>query len=148
MVKMINERTVICAGCLNKFKVSQTVLYRNKRSCGQYVCTDTIDIKVATENARKKQKKINNGTFRNGVPIDLKQIVYKRDSFCINCNSGFKENKMQVHHIVPVSNNGLDNLYNLVLLCKTCHVKVHQEGCEKYYGKFRSYIKSLAKVSI
>ena len=145
---MISERTVICAGCLEKFKVSQTAMYRNRRSCGKLICMEAINLKVATENAKKKQKKINNGTFRNGVPIDLKQIVYKRDALCINCGSEFKQNKMQVHHVIPVSDNGLDNLNNLVLLCETCHVKVHQEGCEKYYGKFGSYIKGLAKVSV
>ena len=148
MLKMTNERTVICAGCLLKYNVSQTTMYRNRRSCGKLICMEVINLKVATENAKKKQKKINNGTLRNGVPIDLKQIVYKRDAFCINCSSEFKENKMQVHHVIPVSDNGLDNLNNLVLLCEKCHVRVHQEGCEKYYGKFRSYIKSLEKTSI
>lgn len=148
MLKMTNERTVICAGCLQKYNVSQTTMYRNKRSCGQSICVDTIDTKVATENAHKKQKKINNGTFRNGVPIELKQIIYKRDSCCINCGSEFKENKMQVHHIIPVSNNGLDKLSNLILLCETCHIEVHQKGCEQFYGKFGSYVKSLEKTSV
>lgn len=145
---MNNQRLIICAGCLQKFKAVDTVFYRNKRCCSNKDCIDVIDKKVTKFNWKKQQKKIANGTYRNGVPLAIKQDIYKRDINCVNCNCEFEEYKMQVHHINPVSNDGNDDLENLILLCKDCHTNVHKEGYEKYYGKFRQYIENLGKISV
>lgn len=136
------ERVVMCAGCSNKYPVTQTTFYRNKRWCGQESCLLEIDKKVASYNYKKQQRKILKGTNRTGVSSDLRNIVYSRDnSFCQECNTKFELWESQVHHIIPVSNGGNDEINNLILLCKSCHTKVHQEGCEKYYVKYQSLAK-------
>ena len=53
-----------------------------------------------------------------------KESVLERDEYqCCNCDS--REN-LQVHHIVPVANNGTDRLSNLVAICEGCHDDVHR----------------------
>ena len=145
---MGNNRVVICAGCMDRFESTKTQMYRRKRSCGSEKCVEVIDQKVAKANYKKQQKKIENGKFRHGVSLVLKQEVYTRDgNSCKLCLNDIAQYGRQVHHIVPVSENGSDDLTNLVLLCKQCHTTVHKEGHEDYYGKFRTYIENLEKVS-
>lgn len=54
---------------------------------------------------------------------DIRQAVLKRDGYCCaNCRS--TEN-LHVHHIVPLSVGGSNELSNLKTLCKACHTKLH-----------------------
>jgi hypothetical protein len=54
---------------------------------------------------------------------EVRQVVLKRDGYqCGNCGS--TEN-LHVHHIVPLSLGGSNELGNLRTLCKTCHAKLH-----------------------
>jgi 5-methylcytosine-specific restriction endonuclease McrA len=144
---MVKDRIVLCAGCLEKFESKKTSIHRKKRCCGKQECIDVIDQKVTNANYKRQQKKIKNGTFRHGVPVELKQEIYDRDgNTCKLCYSEIKEKEKQVHHIIPVSENGLDTLENLILLCNQCHTEVHKKGHENYYGKFGAYIESLGWV--
>lgn len=137
------ERVVMCAGCSKKYPVSNTTFYRNKRWCGTQECIANIDKKVASYNYKKQQRKILKGTNRTGVATELRSFIYHRDnSVCQECNLTFELWESQIHHIVPVSNGGNDSVENLILLCKNCHTKVHQEGCENYYEKYQLIAKS------
>jgi 5-methylcytosine-specific restriction protein A len=136
------ERVVMCAGCSNKHPVSNTTFYRNKRWCGNKDCVSEIDRKVASYNYKKQQRKILKGTNRSGVSSELRSFIYQRDNNkCQECNLGFEMWESQVHHIIPVSNGGTDDTNNLILLCKSCHTKVHQDGCENYYDKYQRITK-------
>lgn len=54
---------------------------------------------------------------------ELRQLVLERDHFqCGNCGSS--EN-LHVHHIVPLSLGGTNELGNLRTLCKSCHERLH-----------------------
>ena len=54
---------------------------------------------------------------------DIRQIVLERDEYrCANCQS--TEN-LHVHHIVPLSLGGSNELSNLKTLCKNCHTRLH-----------------------
>ena len=54
---------------------------------------------------------------------DIRRTVLKRDDYrCANCQS--TEN-LHVHHIVPLSVGGSNELSNLKTLCKACHTKLH-----------------------
>jgi hypothetical protein len=54
---------------------------------------------------------------------ELKRQVLVRDAHrCANCGSS---GEMHVHHIVPLSKGGTNNLTNLKALCRDCHVLVH-----------------------
>lgn len=53
----------------------------------------------------------------------IRKLVLKRDgNKCGNCGT---ETELHVHHIVPISKGGTNNLSNLRTLCKTCHKKLH-----------------------
>ena len=54
---------------------------------------------------------------------DIRRTVLKRDDYrCANCRS--TEN-LHVHHIVPLSLGGSNELSNLKTLCKGCHTRLH-----------------------
>jgi 5-methylcytosine-specific restriction endonuclease McrA len=137
-----NNRKVVCCGCQNQFLTSSTTVYRKKRCCGNEMCYKVIDQKVTNANYKKQQKKIAKGTFRHGVPIEIKKEIILRDkNTCKLCYETCADNKAQVHHIIPVSNGGLDERKNLVLLCSDCHTLVHQSGWEKYQAHLNNYTK-------
>lgn len=58
-----------------------------------------------------------------------------------------KNNKpyLEAHHIIPLSDGGLDVLDNVVALCPNCHRKIHSLQDHKDAEKLRSYISSLGK---
>jgi hypothetical protein len=62
----------------------------------------------------------------------LRQEVYARDEYrCQNCGSrGGPDGKVElhVHHLIPVSQGGLNNRSNLKTLCERCHNAVHGRG--------------------
>lgn len=136
----MSNRKVVCAGCQNQFLTINTSVYRKKRCCGNLDCYKVIDKKVTNSNYKRQQRKIANGTFRNGVPIDIKKEIIDRDSnVCQLCVEVCAENTAQVHHIVPVSAGGKDEHSNLILLCAKCHTSVHQKGWQDYQESFKSY---------
>lgn len=53
------------------------------------------------------------------------------DDACLLCNQVLdfndKEGRpyLEVHHVVPLSEGGMDNIYNVVALCPNCHKKMH-----------------------
>lgn len=54
---------------------------------------------------------------------DIKAEVFKRSNYqCVNCGS---EEKLIMHHIVPVCRGGREVASNIVVLCYDCHAKVH-----------------------
>lgn len=58
-------------------------------------------------------------------PIDRDQ-VFERDNYtCQICNESPEDERLlEVHHIVPLSEGGSDNLENLVTVCPNCHRKL------------------------
>lgn len=51
----------------------------------------------------------------------IKIEVYKRDNYrCVECGKG-KEVGLHVHHIIPYSKGGTDEMWNLATLCKSCN---------------------------
>jgi 5-methylcytosine-specific restriction endonuclease McrA len=136
----MNNRKVICAGCQNQFLTIRTTKYRKKRCCGSDDCFKIIDQKVTNFNYKKQQKKLANGTFRHGVPIEIKKQIIERDkNICQHCKNICAEHKAQVHHITPVSAGGLDEHKNLILLCSDCHTDIHKNDWKFYVTDFKKY---------
>ena len=53
----------------------------------------------------------------------IREQVMERDDWqCRNCA---EESNLVVHHIVPISNHGTNQLTNLVTLCRQCHRAAH-----------------------
>ena len=54
---------------------------------------------------------------------ELRRAALERDGYeCSNCSD---YGKVHVHHIVPLSKGGTNNLKNLITLCEGCHKKLH-----------------------
>lgn len=65
-------------------------------------------------NVKKKRKSI---TKEKEILLDL----FGR---CEICGYDYKPS-LQIHHIIPLSNNGSNDIDNLALLCPNCHALVH-----------------------
>lgn len=48
--------------------------------------------------------------------------VHARDGSCVACRS---RQKLQVHHVTPLSRGGTNRIENLQLLCESCHKAAH-----------------------
>ena len=71
-----------------------------------------------------------------------------RDNYTCQC-CGKKNCRLEVHHIVFQSNDGSDDLENLVTLCKDCHDTIHHDDKElKLKGKRRSTLRYATQMSI
>jgi 5-methylcytosine-specific restriction endonuclease McrA len=54
----------------------------------------------------------------------LRHIVFERDSYtCVLCDNPAYD----VHHAIERSRGGRNILWNLVSLCRPCHMKLHHE---------------------
>lgn len=80
---------------------------------------------------------------------NTRAYVLARDNYiCRNCKGKSKDKKLEVHHIIPQSNNGSDEENNLITLCKTCHDKVHNGTLNlKSKGKFKSQLKHATQMN-
>jgi 5-methylcytosine-specific restriction endonuclease McrA len=80
------------------------------------------DILCAHEKATKN---LETRLKRNGIKKYRKHILEANGNMCFVC-----ENKMRsvliVHHIIPVSEGGNNEMDNLVVLCPNCHAVVHR----------------------
>jgi 5-methylcytosine-specific restriction endonuclease McrA len=48
------------------------------------------------------------------------------------------QTRLEVHHIVPVSDGGSDEPHNLILLCAECHAEAHRR--REAFDRYRSLI--------
>ena len=65
-----------------------------------------------------------------GLIVDL----CKRDHYrCRICDKSVIAGGIDPHHIIHLSQGGSDEIDNLILLCRVCHIKVHtgQMECPK-----------------
>lgn len=89
------------------------------------------------------QKGINYG-FAN-----TKAYVLDRDNYtCQHCKGKSKDSKLEVHHIIFRRNGGSDESDNLIVLCKTCHDKLHLgEISLKKNGKLKGQLKHATQMN-
>jgi RNA-directed DNA polymerase len=56
----------------------------------------------------------------------LRYLWWDQEGKCPNCNQKItKDTGWNIHHILPKSEGGKDNLNNLVLVHPNCHKQVH-----------------------
>ena len=91
--------------------------------------------KVIVELANFDMQKINNPDIKGkdyqfgeayGFENIKSYVLFRDDYTCQHCNGKSKDSKLHVHHIIFRSNNGSDNADNLIVLCKSCHDKLHK----------------------
>jgi len=77
----------------------------------------------------KRNKKIVN---------ELKKIYNNQ---CQICGFTFKkdngENYSESHHLIPLKDNGIDDIKNLIIVCPNCHKKLHYATKENYEIKYK-----------
>ena len=53
-----------------------------------------------------------------------RQAALERDGRrCRRCS---KAGRLEIHHIIPLSQNGTNDLENLETLCRGCHIEAHR----------------------
>jgi len=60
----------------------------------------------------------------------IKKTLYRKLGGCQHCGKGLMGGSrhdpiLEVHHYLPRSKGGSEGLHNAVLLCRPCHVAVH-----------------------
>ena len=65
--------------------------------------------------------------YENPWSLNTYLKVYQRDNFtCQDCGKVWRDgDTFNIHHVVPRSKGGGNELDNLILLCKPCHMKRH-----------------------
>lgn len=72
---------------------------------------------------------------REIIETSLKvQVFTKYGERCYVCGYSLKS-VLRIHHVIPVSLGGADNLDNLILVCSNCHTLTHFFSSKKYQNK-------------
>src|SRR5262249_19486202 len=57
---------------------------------------------------------------------EIRVQILNRDNFrCVSCSTPVKSEDADIHHLLPKSMGGSDDLSNLVTLCDGCHASHH-----------------------
>ena len=80
----------------------------------------------------KPQKSISNISIYNRNPDVIAERLYIAAGYCEDCKQkapflrkSTGEPYLEVHHIIPLSQNGEDSVDNTIALCPNCHRKRH-----------------------
>lgn len=80
---------------------------------------------------------------------NAREFVLDRDNYtCQICKGKSKDSKLEVHHIQFRSENGSNDVDNLICLCHSCHKKLHRGEIElKKVGKVKSQLKHATQMN-
>lgn len=118
--------------------------------------------KKRTEEQRKRISKsliglligINNPNWQGGISFEMypkefkeiRKIIYERDNYiCQNANCMNTEN-LDCHHIDYDKQN--NNPENLIILCKSCHMKTNGKNKRNFYTEFYQNIMNKKLIDI
>lgn len=59
---------------------------------------------------------------RKSIPPSIKDEIRERDGGCVRCED---EEDLTLHHIIPLSQGGMNAKSNYAMLCDDCHIKAH-----------------------
>lgn len=85
---------------------------------------------------------INDSSIQSKVTRNPKVSLFtklrtKDDQGMMHCDLcgefvSFDTRNFEAHHIIPLANNGVDNVYNTVCLCGNCHNRIHSKVPSKF----------------
>ena len=76
-------------------------------------------------------------------------VLYRDGHTCQCCNGKSKDKRLQVHHKIFRSQNGKDTPDNLVVVCETCHKKIHDcTIVPKWKGKKHDILRHSTQVNV
>lgn len=97
-------------------------MYENKRRAEAH----TSKISHFTNCSEDYVKDVISGRVEKGLTENERKDILKRDNHeCQMCGSG---KDLEVHHIIPVSDNGTKKDSNLCTLCSECHLNTAHGG--------------------
>jgi len=65
---------------------------------------------------------------RNRFPKSMKKKALRKSGMaCTVCACPLTMAQAEPHHILPVSQGGKTLVENLQIVCRSCHVKIHQK---------------------
>ena len=102
--------TLICKGCNNEFSVKASLANR-RLYCSKQCHNNHKKLSLLGENNPNYKHGTNQGAAKN-----VAKLFYRQQ--CILC--GF-DVVVEVHHIIPKSNGGTNDAYNLAILCPNHH---------------------------
>ena len=83
------------------------------------------------ERMRKVRAKAKRDKYRRKGYKRLRNGVYKIKRLGGKCELCGISEQLQIHHKLPVSEGGDCRIENLQVLCRECHLKIHQNGIPK-----------------
>jgi len=110
--------------CLNCGK-EYVVLMSSKKN--KKFCSRDCFLKYKTRNVKYPDRQ--RYETKNWI-INRQKVKNKYNNICQLCGAN---NVSQVHHKVPYSISGNNDLSNLTLLCKSCHLQIHKIEWENNY---------------
>lgn len=115
-----------CASCRGYFPQDSTE-WKRPNGLTNICSSDCLSEWMSKQRASTKRK-------RSSTPLDLRKQVHERDQErCQICDISGKFVRMHVHHVIFRSQQGKDELDNLVLLCHECHMeRAHGSEAETY----------------
>jgi len=91
------------------------------------------------ENAdKKKRKKTGKKLLKQKIPFDMMGFceICLRDKF----NLKILKIPLEVHHVIPVEQEGTDETENLRLVCSQCHSLIHRH--REIFNRYKPYLES------
>lgn len=131
-----------------KQKISDSVkktISKNKKPKHNYIC-ESCGKEFTTEHSIKKGRRVHcneckqkRSHYKNDITsiLDVSKrtitkILQRSNKGCSIC--GWNESTCDIHHIIPKSKGGNDELDNLIVVCPNCHRVIHTSN--KYSTEF------------
>ena len=71
----------------------------------------------------------------------LRRQVLDRDGRrCQQCGG---VGKFEIHHLIPLSKGGTNDLGNLTTLCRSCHINAHKKGLTESEKAWQALVRDL-----
>lgn len=96
-------------------------IFNKRYCCGRdYLLGNKVE-EITTVHTQIKSKK----RYRRKIDDNTRSNVLKRDKDkCVVCGNN---SRLHIHHKIPVSESGTDDLDNLETLCDLCHAEKHRD---------------------
>ena len=116
-------RELICPKCQNVF----TTTHLTKKFCSQR-CSK-LYLKSQYRKRNKDKLKEYRKKYRDRCEVARlsglyrEEFIWRRGKDCYRCYTPLEGADVQIHHIKPRSEGGGNEYYNLMVLCRNCHME-------------------------
>lgn len=121
-----------------RFEEIDEEIKRNKASeCSKDLLDDEEEQIIEEVDEPNDFLVINDSSIQSKVTRNPKVSLFtklrtKDDQGMMHCDLcgefvSFDTRNFEAHHIIPLANNGIDNVYNTVCLCGNCHNRIHSK---------------------